>query len=149
MSGMQLLNEKFFITYLSLCLRLMLERRLERAENESVKYSEGTERLNSLVLYRHETEDKSKLYWQEIPKDDRLLMERLGIKIPSDICNLEAGILEPKVLNYRGPNRGSVLLKPMAYASYKLKSGSFLVCKAVHSTSVRITGFSVKRGSLT
>ena len=79
------LEGKVFITYLSLCLRLMLERRLEKAGNDPLNTPRVLERLNSLVLYRHETDDKPKLYWQEIPKEDRLLMERLGIKIPAPI----------------------------------------------------------------
>ena len=79
------LEGKVFITYLSLCLRLMLERRLERAGNDPLNTPRVLERLNSLVLYRHETDEKPKLYWQEIPKEDRLLMERLRIKIPAPI----------------------------------------------------------------
>ena len=65
--------------------QLMLERRLEKAGNDPLNTPRVLERLNSLVLYRHETDDKPKLYWQEIPKEDRLLMERLGIKIPAPI----------------------------------------------------------------
>lgn len=77
------LEGKVFITYLSLCLLLMLERRLERAGNDPLNAPRVLERLNSLVLYRHEKNDKSKLYWQEIPKEERLGMERLGIKNPA------------------------------------------------------------------
>ena len=52
------LEGKVFVTYLSLCLRLMLERRLERAGNDPLNTPRVLERLNSLVLYRHETDDK-------------------------------------------------------------------------------------------
>lgn len=66
----------------------MLERRLEKAGNDPSNTPRVLERLNSLVLYRHEAGDKTKLYWQEIPKEDRLLMERLGIKIPAPIFGI-------------------------------------------------------------
>lgn len=52
----------------------MLERRLERAGSDLLNTPRVLERLNSLVLYRYETDDKPKLYWQEIPKEDRLLI---------------------------------------------------------------------------
>lgn len=56
------LEGKNFITYLSLSLRFMLERRLERAGSDLLNTLRVLERLNSLVLYRHETDDKPKLY---------------------------------------------------------------------------------------
>ena len=99
MQGNARSKEKVFVTYLSLCLRLMLER-LERADNDPLNTPRVLERLNSLVLYRHETDDKPKLYWQEIPKRGPSVDGTLENKnsLP-DICYLEAGI---QVLFHKG-----------------------------------------------
>lgn len=82
------LEGKVFVTYLSLCLRLMLEKRLEQAGKNPLDTPRVLERFNSIVQYRHVSDDKTKLYWQEIPKEDRLLMEELKIKTPAPIFTI-------------------------------------------------------------
>ncbi|QQQ97177.1 IS1634 family transposase [Turicimonas muris] len=79
------LDGKVFIIYLSLCLRLILQRRLEQAKKNPLDTPRIIDELNSIVLFRHDVEGKVRHYWQEWPKRYRELLEELGVETPAPL----------------------------------------------------------------
>lgn len=79
------LDGKVFIIYLSLCLRLMLQRRLEKAKRNPMDTPRIIQELNNILLFRHDVEGVVRHYWQEWPKRYQDLLNELGVKIPAPL----------------------------------------------------------------
>lgn len=79
------LDGKVFIIYLSLCLRLMLQRRLEKAKRNPMDTPRIIQELNNILLFRHEVEGVVRHYWQEWPKRYQDLLDELGVQIPAPL----------------------------------------------------------------
>lgn len=79
------LGGKVFIVYLSLCLRLILQKRLADANMAPLDTPRVLAQLNSLMKYRYEFSGRTKWIWERLPKRFLDLMGKLKIETPAQI----------------------------------------------------------------